>query len=107
MGRAMSEQLPDLLRPRVRDRPVWVRALCLAGAVVFFAAGIVGWLIPFVTGVPFYVVGFVLLGMASNQARKWINRMERKLPERFRWKLRRGLKKVPGRMLRSFVRLPE
>jgi hypothetical protein len=101
---APPPELPDLLRLHGKRRPLWVRALCLAGAVVFFFLGLVGWLIPFVTGIPFYLVAIALLGMASDRVIVWINRLDRKLPYRWRGRLRRGLGKLP-KGIRRFVRL--
>ena len=89
------DELPDLLTPHGRSRPLWVRALCLAGAFVFFVLGLAGWLIPVVTGIPFYLVAIALLGMASDRALMAINRLERKLPHRWRVALRRVLGKLP------------
>src|SRR5918996_642619 len=57
-------ELPDLLSTEIQH-PLWVRALCIAGALVCFVLGVIGWLIPLVTGLPFYAVGLILLGMAS------------------------------------------
>jgi uncharacterized membrane protein YbaN (DUF454 family) len=65
-----------------------VRVVLVAGALACFVAGVVGWLIPVVTGLPFYAAGLVLLGMASERLRAWINRGERRLPG----SLRRGLR---------------
>src|SRR5262245_18285019 len=91
----MSADLPDLLPPRDKPQPLWFKALCILGAVVFFLLGIVGWLIPLVTGVPFYAVALLLLGMVSDRMRRWINRAERKLPD----VVRRALRKALGRPL--------
>ncbi len=99
-------ELSDLLAPHQKDRPLWIRALCVAGAVVCFLLGIVGWLIPVITGIPFYVVGLALLGMASSRVIVWINRLERRLPDRFRRELRRALFKIPQR-IRRHLRLRE
>ena len=71
--------LPDLFREPERRHPTWLRILFVAVALVFFAAGVVGWLIPVVTGLPFYAVGLVFLGLASDRARRWVNRLERRL----------------------------
>ena len=83
---------PDLLRELEHHRPFWVRVLCFAGAGVFFVLGIVGWLIPVLTGIPFYVAGLALLALASDSARHLINRLERRLPRRLRWAVRRGVR---------------
>ena len=84
---ASPPELPELLPPEV-TRPLWQRALCVCGAGVCFILGVIGWLIPVVTGLPFYAVGLLLLGMASKRVARWINRMDRKLPYRVRVKLR-------------------
>jgi uncharacterized membrane protein YbaN (DUF454 family) len=89
----MPPELPDLLEPRERRHPLWFRALCVLGAIVFFLLGIVGWLIPLVTGIPFYAVSLVLLGMASDRTRQWINDAERKMPDGWRRALRKVLRK--------------
>ncbi len=81
-------ELPDLLPPLVK-RPVWVRALCIAGALVCFVLGVIGWLIPIVTGLPFYAIGLLLLGMASSRVAGWINRLDRRLPLAVRVALRK------------------
>lgn len=96
--------MSDLLAPPGQKRPAWVRILCLAGAAVFFLLGVVGWLVPVVTGIPFYLVAIALFGMASDRGAEWINRLERKLPDRWRQDLRRGLHKIPRR-IRRHVRL--
>ena len=84
---ARPPELPDLLSPPVK-RPLMLRALCVGGALVCFILGMVGWLIPVVTGLPFYAVGLLLLGTASSRVARWINRMDRCLPYRVRVKLR-------------------
>jgi len=85
---AAAPELPDLLPSTVR-RPMWQRALCVLGAVVCFVLGVVGWLIPFVTGIPFYAASLILLGMASGRVAGWVNRLDRRLPRGVRVQLRR------------------
>jgi len=85
---ASPPELPDLLPPLVK-RPLWVRASCVAGALLCFALGVVGWLIPVVTGLPFYAIGLLLLGMASSRVARWINRLDRRLPRGVRIQLRK------------------
>lgn len=85
-------ELPDLLSTAPNALPAWKRALLLVGGGLCVLLGVVGWLIPVITGVPFYVLGFVLLGLASPLAARWINRLERRLPTRARLALRRVLR---------------
>ena len=93
----MPHDLPDLIEPQPTRRPLWFKLLCVAGAAVMFALGVVGWLLPVVTGVPFYVLGLVLLGMASDRVRRWINRAERRLPHRAGRALRDALARLRAR----------
>lgn len=99
--------LPDLFREPNRRHPFWLRILFLAGAVLSFAAGVVGWLIPVVTGLPFYAVGLVFLGLASERVRRWLNRMERRLAERTRRRIRSVLARIPGSWLRRLIHIPD
>jgi Flp pilus assembly protein TadB len=99
--------LPDLLRAQDGRHPFWVRIIFLAAGAVCFVAGIVGWLIPVVTGIPFYAAGLVFLGLASDRTRRLINRLERRLAESTRRKLRRGLARVPGNWVRQLVHIPD
>jgi len=103
----MTSPLPDLLREPDGRHPFWLRAIFLTLALVFFVLGIVGWLIPVVTGIPFYAAGLVFLGLASDRTRRYINRMERRLSEGTRQKIRRMLARIPGRWVRGLVNLPE
>jgi hypothetical protein len=91
--------LPDLFREPERRHPLWLRILFLAGALVCFALGVVGWLIPVVTGLPFYAVGLVSLGLASDRVRHGVNRLERR-------RIRSLLAKVPGGWLRRLIHIP-
>jgi hypothetical protein len=97
-------EFPPLLRLRAQDRPLAIRILLVLAAVVSFVAGVFGWLIPVVTGIPFYVLGLILLAMASPGAGRWINRQEARLTPRWRRRLRQGLAKIPFRGIRKNLR---
>ena len=103
----MTPPLPDLLREQEEGHPFWLRGVFLVAALVFFALGVVGWLIPVVTGIPFYAAGLVFLGLASDRIRRLLNRLERRLSEKTRWKIRRFIARVPGRWVRRIVHIPE
>jgi uncharacterized membrane protein YbaN (DUF454 family) len=79
--------------------------LCLVGALVCLVLGVVGWLIPVVTGIPFYAAAIVLLAMASDRTREWVNGLERRLPHDTRVSLRRALARIP--LLRRHIHLDE
>lgn len=81
--------LPPLLETNAAPRPLVTRVALLCGATLFFALGIIGWLIPVVTGIPFYIVAFAMLGAASRRTARLLNRAETRLPYRWRVALRR------------------
>lgn len=84
------EELPALIETRGPPRGLVQRTVLLVGAGVCFVLGVIGWLVPVVTGVPFYLAAAVLLGLASPAAARWVNARERSLPYRWRLLLRRG-----------------
>jgi hypothetical protein len=87
----VEHSLPDLIKVDGRDRHPLHRAALFTGAVIFFVLGVIGWLLPVVTGVPFYIVAILLLGMASTRAANWFNAQERRMPYRWRVRLRKML----------------
>jgi hypothetical protein len=81
--------LDDLL---ATDRPPLSpgkRAACWILGWILVLCGVIGWLVPVVTGIPFYIAGFALLGLASRRMARWINALDRRLPYRARVALRR------------------
>ncbi len=90
-------ELPDLLPERDNGYPAWKRSALFAAGSACMVLGVIGWLVPVVTGVPFYVAGVVLLGLASVRAARAVNRLERRLPLRARLVLRRALPRRDGR----------
>lgn len=83
-----DDALADLIKVEGPERGVWKRAGLALVSLVLFALGFVGWLIPVVTGIPFYVLGLVALGMASKPVARLVNAWERRLPLRLRLLLR-------------------
>jgi hypothetical protein len=107
MGRGVTPPLPDLLRDQDGRHPFWLRIIFMVAAAVCFVLGVVGWLIPVITGIPFYAAGLVFLGLASDRTRRFINRMERRLSESTRRKIRRMIARMPGRWVRGLVHIPD
>ena len=103
----MTPPLPDLLLEQDGRHPFWLRTVFLGAALVCFVLGVVGWLIPVITGIPFYVAGLVFLGLASDRTRRLINRTERRLSENTRRKMRRLIARIPGRWVRTLVHIPD
>lgn len=85
--------LPDLLRTDGPPRSAAARIGLISAAIVLFILGVIFWLIPVLTGLPFYIASFVCLGMASRRVARWINRHERRLPERYRLWLRPAVRR--------------
>jgi ABC-type uncharacterized transport system permease subunit len=96
-------KLPPLLKIRRTRRSLLKRLLLIGAAILCFITGIFGWLIPVVTGIPFYLAGLILLAMASPRVLEWINRAEARLSTKWRRRLRAGLAKVPIRKVRESV----
>jgi hypothetical protein len=86
---ARDAPLPDLIEMDGVPRGPIKRAALLTAAGVFLLLGIVLWLTPVVTGLPFLVLAAITAGMASRRAATWVNRAERHLPHRLRLLLRR------------------
>ncbi|MHC4845838.1 MAG: hypothetical protein ACYTCU_06725 [Planctomycetota bacterium] len=77
-------ELAPLLPEGPRSHSTITRVGLLAASAVLFALGVVFWLIPVATGIPFYVLSVITLSMASRRAARFLNRGERRLPYRFR-----------------------
>lgn len=82
--------LGELIPPRTAPLPVWKKVVYLGGGILCMIGGIVGWLVPVVTGIPFYIAGAFLLAAVSPQMRRLVNWTDRKLPDRARRLLRRN-----------------
>jgi hypothetical protein len=91
---AAGSELPDLFRDPPGGTPPHkiVRGIIIAS--IWFALGVVGWLVPFVTGIPFYIAGVVALALISRRVRRWINRWDRNRSLKTRLRIRRALHKV-------------
>lgn len=97
-------EIPPLLHLRDEPRPLWQRVVFAVGAGICMVLGVVGWLVPVVTGIPFYVAGAVLLGMSSPSVGRRINAWEAKLRPRVRLLLRPKLRKQVLAELREDLR---
>ena len=99
-----DDDLPDLLPPRATERPLWLRTIYFGAGIILIILGVVGWVVPVVTGIPFYLAGIVCLSMASTRIREWINRAERRwLSHRNRQRLRHWLRKIPSKTIRAHI----
>ena len=98
-----AREFPPLLKFRRKKQPMWTRVLLIGGAVLCFVVGIFGWLLPVITGIPFYIVGLILLGMASPRVIEKVNSAEAKLSPKWRQRLRDGLEKIPIKKIRDSV----
>jgi hypothetical protein len=56
--------------------------------------GFVFWLIPVITGIPFWIAGFIILAAVSDKFRRLINRFDKKLPARARIALRKARDRI-------------
>jgi uncharacterized membrane protein YbaN (DUF454 family) len=86
-------RVPDLIGEPHGEHSMMRRVLWGLGAAICFVLGIVGWLIPIMTGIPFYMLGIVLLSKAVPPFGRWINRKERTWKLKWRLLLRPALRK--------------
>jgi len=86
--------IPDLLGEPHGEHPAFRRVLWGLGSVVCFALGIVGWLVPIITGIPFYILSLVLLSKASPPVGRWVNGQERRWGLKWRLMLRPRLRRA-------------
>jgi hypothetical protein len=101
--RPPGAELPDLFRVPTEAAPPARIVHGLVIASIWFALGVVGWLVPVMTGIPFYIAGTVALALVSRRVRRLINRWDRGRTPRTRLRLRRALRKVPGRGLQQIL----
>ena len=80
----VGKPLAPLLPEGPRSHSTVTRVGLLIASAVFLALGVIFWLIPVLTGIPFYVLSLITLSMASRRAARFLNRGERRLPYRFR-----------------------
>lgn len=93
--------LLPLLPEGPRSRSTVTRVGLAIASGVFFVLGVVFWLIPVVTGLPFYVLALITLSMASSRAARMLNRWERHLPYRLRRWMRLVLRRRERKQRRS------
>ena len=93
-GAPRASALPDLIDAGGPERGTVTRIALVIAALACFALGILFWLIPVLTGVPFLLLAFLCLGMASHRVARWINIQERRLPKRCRLWLRPRLRRT-------------
>jgi len=99
-----EDDLPDLLPPPRKVRPLWLRAIYFGAGIILIILGIVGWVIPVVTGIPFYIAGLVCLSLSSTRIREWINAAERRwLSYKNRIRLRHWIRKIPSKTIRAHI----
>jgi len=86
--RDAAEPLGPLIVEAHTERPLWLRVALVLAALLAFVLGVVGWLVPVVTGVPFYVIGLVCLAKVSPWMAARVNDLDARLPEGVRRALR-------------------
>ena len=88
------EAFPDLLKVPSEGKALWLRVVLFLGAAGCMLLGVVGWLVPVVSGIPFYILGLVLLSMAHPPLARWVNLKERGFSPRIRKALRPRLRRT-------------
>lgn len=91
----------ELIHPFKGAHPLWAKILLVLAAIVCMILGFVLWIIPVITGIPFWIIGFIILAAVSDKFRRLINRLDRKLPTRARIALRHARDKIHHRSSNS------
>jgi len=78
----------DLIAAHTDQLSTAKRAWLVVAGVALVLLGIVGWLIPVMTGIPFWIAALVCFARVSETCRSWINAADRKLPGKVRKVLR-------------------
>jgi len=84
--------IPDLLQADPQKRGRTVRILLTLLAVVVLGLGVVAWILPFLSGIPLFILGLTMLGMASRRVAIAVNAAESRLPTKWRLWLRPTLR---------------
>lgn len=85
--------LPDLIETGGPQRSLIHRAALLTLSLACFVLGVICWLIPVLSGIPFYVASIAFLGMSNRRVGRWINYHEARVPHRYRVRTRRLLRR--------------
>jgi hypothetical protein len=97
--KARDELVALVPEPRV-TRWTWKRLAFLLGSLVLIAGGFALVPVPVASGLPLWIPGILMLGLAVPPVARLINRFESRLPDRWRrrlrprlwWRARRRLK---------------
>lgn len=106
-GNGKPKDLPDLMKPAEHAKPTWLRVVYFAAGITCIILGIVFWLMPVITGLPFYPPALVFLALASDHVRQWLNKTDARLPAGWRLRIRRALSKVKSERFRRMFNFPE
>lgn len=90
-----------MLRERPDPASRWKRFAALCLGVALWLVAVIGLFIPVFPSTPFWVSGAVFLAIGSEKFRCLINRLERRLSHPRRLKLRRVLRKIPGKAIKK------
>ncbi len=79
---------PDLVPEAPSPRSVGARVGLAIVGVCLLILGVVGWVLPFVPGVPLLLLGVGLLAALDARVARGLNKLDRRMPARLRSALR-------------------
>lgn len=82
------DPLGELLPPTPTERSMVRRAWLISLGCTLIVLGVIFWLMPVMTGIPFWLAGLVCLAKVSDRVRRAVNASDRVLPGRVRKALR-------------------
>lgn len=101
---AQEQPLPGLIKGQSQGNTLGVKYfLFLACGIFLVILGILGIFLPVLPSV-FLFLGLLMLSFVSERSRKFVNKMEGKLPLKMRIKLRWALLKILSKFPRSKIR---
>ena len=78
------------------------KAARLCGGTALVAIGLIGWILPFIPGVPVLLVGLAVIGSASPRCRDAINCFESRMPTAIRRAIRPGNRRSRNESVAKF-----
>jgi len=87
-GGENNSEIPDFLPEDKGDSGFLKKCFFVVGGLVLIVLGIVGWVLPFLMGVPLIAAGLAMAAVAIPGLRKLVNSLEAKLPRKWRLYLR-------------------
>ena len=92
-GTEGNSEISDLIPESKGDSGFLRKCFLLLGGLVLVILGIIGWVLPFLMGIPLIVAGLAMISVVIPPLRKLLNAWEAKLPTKWRHWIRSVMKR--------------